>query len=225
MMRVARILCPVDFSGATRAGLRPAVSMATEHGTELILLHVLNYPAYSASQVDSRYLDIEAYYQKSEKLAHSELERLLDTETRRFCRTRNLVVRGTAYQDIVRVANEEEVDVVVMPTHSHTGVFNTVTGSVTARVLRLASCPLMTVASQHAKQRAFSVSKIICTTDFSDLAKVAFHHAVSIASGYGADLLMLHVSALREHQTNPTWRVPSPSEDERETVEHVPPGR
>ena len=195
--------------------------MATEHGAGLILLHVLRYP-YSASQARYFDADVEAYYKKCETLAQIELERLLDTETRRFCRTRNLVVMGTAYLDIVRVAKEEEVDLVVMPTHSHTGVFNTVTGSVTARVLRLASCPVMTVAPEHAEQRAFSVSKIICATDFSDLAKVAVPYAVSIASTYGADLLMLHVSALREpHRTNATWRVPSPSEDEREAVEHA----
>ena len=61
-----RIISPVDFSDTTDAGLAPAISLATEFGSELVLLHVLNVPD---PQLDggTPAFDLERYYVEMEQ--------------------------------------------------------------------------------------------------------------------------------------------------------------
>ena len=52
---------------------------------------------------------------------------------------------GDASREIVRIAREEEADVIVIATHGLTGWRHLVFGSVAEKVVRLAECPVLTI--------------------------------------------------------------------------------
>jgi nucleotide-binding universal stress UspA family protein len=55
------------------------------------------------------------------------------------------VALGSPFDEIVRFARGQEVDLIVMGTHGHTGLMHVLLGSVTEKVVRRAPCPVLTV--------------------------------------------------------------------------------
>lgn len=219
-MRPRRILCPVDFSETTEAGLAAARSLATEFGAELLLLHVLNFPYPHMDRVTPSF-DLDAYYRKMEEDALANLHALVDEDTRRFAPSRALVERGVPYQEIVRVAADCETDLIVIPTHGRTGLQHLLFGSVAEKVVRLAPCPVLTASPREAPH-PFHPEHVLFATDFSEPAERALHHAVAIARQYEARLTMLHVVTLWESDpANPAWRFPAIPAEESDAVERV----
>ena len=52
---------------------------------------------------------------------------------------------GRAYAEIVRYANEQRIEMIVMGTHGRSGLSHLLLGSVAERVVRTAGCPVLTV--------------------------------------------------------------------------------
>lgn len=217
---IKRILCPVDFSEATPFALTPAVSLATEFGAELVLVHVLDYPYPHVGPVVQGF-DIEDYYSAMEDKAAEQLDGLIDEDVREFAPVRTVVRRGSAFREIVRLAEEESPDLIVLPTNARTGLDHVLWGSVAEKVVRLAPCPVMTVSPRQEQPRAFGGERVLYATDFSKGSEHALETAVSFARHYEAELLMVHVVTVWDYDpANPEWRFPPiPSEhvDEIET--------
>jgi len=57
----------------------------------------------------------------------------------------SLLLKGTAHDQIVRAAKNRRADLIVIGTHGRTGITKLFMGSVAARVVSTASCPVMTV--------------------------------------------------------------------------------
>lgn len=219
MIEFAKILCPVDFSEATPFGLRPAVSLANEYGAELTLLHVLNYP-YPYVDALGPSFDVQAYYDEMESEAIRRLEDLVDEDDRRFATIRPEVHRGTPHVEVVGFAEEEEVDLVVLPTHGRTGIDRFLFGSVAEKVVRLAPCPVLTVSPREEAPEPFAVDRVVVPTDFSDYSEQALPYGMELAGRYDAELLMIHVVTLWDYDPgNPEWRFPTMPEEHREAVE------
>lgn len=217
---IKRILCPVDFSEATPFALTPAVSLATEFGAELVLVHVLDYPYPHVGPVVQGF-DIEDYYSAMEDKAAEQLDGLIDEDVREFAPVRTVVRRGSAFREIVRLAEEESPDLIVLPTNARTGLDHVLWGSVAEKVVRLAPCPVMTVSPRQEQPRPFGGERVLYATDFSKGSEHALETAVSFARHYEAELLMVHVVTVWDYDpANPEWRFPPiPSEhvDEIET--------
>jgi len=210
---IKRILCPVDFSEAAQFALTPAVSLATEFGAELVLLHVLDYPYPNVGPVVQGF-DIEDYYGAMEEKAVEQLESLVGEDVKKFASVRALVRRGSAFREIVRLAEEEMPDLIVLPTHARTGLDRVLWGSVAEKVVRMAPCPVMTVSPRQDEPQAFGGKRVLFATDFSKGSERALESAVSFAKHYGAELLMAHVVTVWDYDpANPDWRFPPlPSE-------------
>lgn len=210
---IKRILCPVDFSEATPFALTPAVSLATEFGAELLLVHVLDYPYPHVGPVVQGF-DIEDYYSAMEEKAVEQLDGLVDEDAREFAPVRTVVRRGSAFREIVRLAEEESPDLIVLPTQARTGLDHMLWGSVAEKVVRLAPCPVMTVSPRQEQPRPFGGERVLYATDFSKGSEHALETAVSFARHYEAELLMVHVVTVWDYDpANPEWRFPPiPSE-------------
>ncbi|MGD8329823.1 MAG: universal stress protein [Acidobacteriota bacterium] len=218
---IKRILCPVDFSEATPYALKPAVSLATEFGAELLLLHVLDYPYPHVGPVVQGF-DIEDYYGAMEEKAHEQLEGLIDDDVREYATVRVAVERGSAFREIVRLAEEEDPNLIVLPTHARTGLDHMLWGSVAEKVVRLAPCAVMTVSPRQGEPQSFGGKRVLLATDFSPGAEHALETAVSFARHYGAELLMVHVVTVWDYDpANPEWRFPPlPAEHVSEIESH-----
>lgn len=216
---IERILCPVDFSEATAFALAPALSMATEFDAELVVAHILDYPYPHVGPVVPGF-DIESYYGAMEESATRQLDALFDDETRSVVNTRSLVRRGGVYREIIRLADEEEADLIILPTHARTGIDHVLWGSVAEKVVRLAPCPVMTVSGRQGEPRPFGGERIMLATDFSQAAAGALPTAVSIAGHFDAELLMAHVVTVWDYDpANPEWRFPPIPDEQRGAME------
>jgi universal stress protein A len=147
MLPFKRILCPTDFSEPGCAGVKAAAEVASRFGAELILMHVVGaIPALDTPAGISTF-DVAAYQRELTSSAESYLKQR-QAEIPEGIPTRVLVTHGEAGHEIVRVAEEEGVDLIVMATHGSTGWRHRIFGTVTEKVVRTAHCSVLTTYFQ-----------------------------------------------------------------------------
>jgi nucleotide-binding universal stress UspA family protein len=146
MSRIRRILHATDFSAASKAAFRQAVELARANRAELTLVHVLSPvvpmagDGYVSAQV---YADLEA---AAHAAAAKQLRALAArARARGVSRVRSFVYEGQPHERITRAARARRADLVVIGTHGRTGLARLFLGSVAARVVTLATRPVLTV--------------------------------------------------------------------------------
>jgi len=141
-----RILVPIDFSTASNAALALAKRMATTSGASLHLLHVLEDPFPVAAYATDVYAAPPAGVTESWlKGAQELLDTQLTPNEQVSFRSTQEVRSGSPARDIVHYAVANDIDLIVMGTHGSGGVHHLLMGSVAERVVRSASCPVLTV--------------------------------------------------------------------------------
>jgi nucleotide-binding universal stress UspA family protein len=143
--RIRRIIHASDFSKASRAAFGKAVNLAKAYRAELLVVHVLSVvpPFLGEGYVPPNvWEEVEAGARVG---AERQLNRLVAKGRRAGVRIKSLVVLGSPYEDIVRAAKRTGADLLVLGTHGRTGLTKVLLGSVAERVLRTASCPVLTV--------------------------------------------------------------------------------
>lgn len=139
-----RILVPTDFSPCAEGAWTLAQRIATALGSELILTHVfVEGTLWSESPFNmARVRELFADQQRR-------AEAMLDswaTAARSAGLTVSMALRsGIPHDEIVILAAQKEADLIVIGTHGRGGVSRALLGSVADRVVRLASCPVLTV--------------------------------------------------------------------------------
>jgi nucleotide-binding universal stress UspA family protein len=145
MSRVRRILHPTDFSRASGAAFARAVRMAKADRAQLLLVHVLASPAPIAGE---GYIS-PAFYDEIEtsarRYAEKHLSGLQVKARKAGARTATLLREGVVHEQIIRAARSKKTDVIVIGTHGGTGLAEFFLGSIAARVVAGASCPVLTV--------------------------------------------------------------------------------
>lgn len=141
-----RVLVPVDFSEHARQALVYGAALSERTGAELHVVHVLpemSFPdPYFAEAAQLRAMARAAQERVPEALARNVRE-VLGAEAE----VHTHLEVGSPAATIVRVAEEEDVDHVVLSSHGRTGVERVLLGSVAEGVVRRASCPVLTVKS------------------------------------------------------------------------------
>jgi nucleotide-binding universal stress UspA family protein len=140
-----RILHPSDFSPASRPAFRTALALARRGRAQLVIAHVLPVlPFLPEAYVAATTYDTLLKGQRD--AAQKQLGRLVKQAKAAGVRTVGLLVEfGVPAERIARLAKARRADVIVMGTHGRTGVTRALLGSVAARVLAIAPCPVLTV--------------------------------------------------------------------------------
>ncbi len=198
MLSLTRILVPVDFS-TPMAGLLPYVkSLAKCFGSEIILLHVIDNSPIVQQSLSLAELTIElpplsSWIAEMEKcLSAYAQEELAGLPVRR------LVVVGNPAEEIVAFAHSHQVGMIVMPTHGYGRVRRFLIGSVTAKVLHDAACPVLTgahVDDSRATPRHEPIyqRRILCSLDLGPHSEQTLKWAATMARNFKARLSIVHV--------------------------------
>jgi nucleotide-binding universal stress UspA family protein len=143
--RITHILVPTDFSPGSDAALAWARDLAQQCAARLSLLHVVTDPRAMGFWTPEVY--VPPAPETRERLlreAKERLERTLPADDRsRFGVTIDARI-GAVAETILEAAREQHVDLIVMGTHGRHGLAHLLLGSVAERVLRNASCPVLT---------------------------------------------------------------------------------
>jgi len=136
-----KILVPVDFNDLTRRTLDLAVGLARTGGGRVVLFTVVD-DSFPNPDILSFQLPWADYHRHLRDEAVRRLEGLRhDAGAERVAEV--CVVRGNPARMIARFAREEECDLVVMATHGASGLHHALVGSVTRKVLHLATVPVL----------------------------------------------------------------------------------
>jgi len=142
---LTRILAPTDFSDTSAIALRYAVALAEAFRGQLHLLHVVERRVeqqWAAELAAVAALDIDA---EARAKADAELATLLTRDERSRFDARLVSRTGTPFVEIVRYAQHEDIDLIVMGTHGRGAIAHLLIGSVAENVVRKARCPVLTV--------------------------------------------------------------------------------
>jgi nucleotide-binding universal stress UspA family protein len=152
MLSIKKIICPTDFSDPAGLALAKAAELASHFGAELCLVHIV--PEVPRPTWGLQFAEDPDYYEaelaKYEKDLYGGSERKLREILAQVgapgLSSRAVVGLGSnAADEIIRIADEEKADLIVIATHGFTGWRHLVFGSVAEKVVRIASCPVLTV--------------------------------------------------------------------------------
>jgi len=145
-LRLRRILLPTDFSGCANFALPYAAEIARAAGATIVCVHVVETitPAVGFSGL-AEPMPIADISEQLEDSAERELPQLAGCDEFNGLNVEEVIVHGDAAAEIVRVANEQKVDLIVVSSHGRTGLGRMIFGSTAEAVVRHAGCPVLVV--------------------------------------------------------------------------------
>ncbi len=145
MKPIRNILVATDFSAASRPAFRRALETALSNEAALWIAHVAAPPGPMSPDgyvLPRIYEEMDLAIRTD---AQKRLRSLLGRARKLGVRARALLLRGAPHEAIARAARAHRADLVVLGTHGRTGVARFFIGSVAARVVATAPCPVLTV--------------------------------------------------------------------------------
>lgn len=144
-MELKKILVPIDFSDNSKQALRYANSFAEIFKSELLLVYVIEpilYPPdFSLGQITISTPEIH----ELDNRAKEELEKLASEERTAGVSARAFIRSGKPFMEILHLAKEEDVDLIIISSHGHSGMEHILFGSTSEKVVRKAPCPVLTL--------------------------------------------------------------------------------
>jgi universal stress protein A len=146
-LRLKKILVPIDFSPPSKNAFKYAVRFAEEFGGELTLLYVLELESMTGVVAIP---EATAFVEGDIVAAGKNLRSLIaSVRNRRIKRPHWKVRTGIPSHEIVELAKEMDVDLIVIATHGYTGWKHFCIGSTAERVVRAAPCPVLVVREKE----------------------------------------------------------------------------
>lgn len=148
MLPIRRILAPTDFSQTSKETVARASELAEHFQAEVLVAHVI--PPIPTLPPDPHHnFEIPAYQDALHENAERQLKETIASQVSEDAPARPLVRYGDPAKEIVRLAQEEEVDMIVIATHGLTGWQHLVFGSVAEKVVQTARCPVLVVRASE----------------------------------------------------------------------------
>lgn len=150
MIPFKKILCPTDFSELSYEALEAANTLALHFSAELSVIHVIPSVRFLPTSTAIPTSSGLGYQDRSVELLKRSLDEVISQRTSKELRVRPMVVMGNDFAEhILRAAEEQQVDVIVIASHGMTGWRRLMLGSVTEKVLKNASCSVLLIQAPH----------------------------------------------------------------------------
>lgn len=191
MVTLTRILCPTDFSDVSQRAEAYAVALARHYEATLHLLHV-DPPLPLMAPYGEVPVDIRLFEEQRERAA-ADLAAARDRARASGVPADTSLRGGHPAREILDIARNQAVDMVVIGTHGRGGVEHLLLGSVAEKVLRKAPCPVLVVPPAAAADKGALFTRILCPIDGSTAAADAAKFAVSLARETDGLVILLTV--------------------------------
>jgi len=181
MNKITRILFPTDFSATANNALGHALRLAAPENTELIIQHVVDdyfgpHPHWASL------FDVHELQKELDFHIEADVKKTIPN-TVSGLKIRSVISKGKPDQEIVKLANKENPDLIVMgPAKS----------AVTNRVIAQAGQAVLAVPLTSGVAPAVPIHRILVTTDFSSGSKRAINHAFDLKDSTGCEVYLVH---------------------------------
>lgn len=201
MSRIETILVPTDFSGTAAEALAYARALADRTRGRIVLVTVID-KQYLSGAADPLLqgaggVSTEWFSQLGDE-ASRRIENLVSELRASGLSAEGRITEGDPAEMIELAADELHADVIVMGTHSRTGVSRLLLGSVTDRVTRVARCPVLAVPPHSYTDEAGvpktdePFERILFATDFSSGADPALTTTRELATALRSEVILTH---------------------------------
>jgi nucleotide-binding universal stress UspA family protein len=143
-MQFRHILAPTDFSEYSKTAVASALELAKKFGAKLTIMHVVELPPYPVEGYVPPNLSA-TFLEDLERQATVDLAQVVPEAEAAKVEVARVVAVGTPYRTIIETAEANHVDLIVMATAGRTGFSHLILGSIAERVVRTASCPVLTI--------------------------------------------------------------------------------
>ena len=194
MIEIRRILCPIDFSDYSRRALDHAVAIARWYGSTITVLHV--FAPVPVTTFGPGVFETFALPGADRGQLLADTNRFIESEIAPGMAIEAAIREGNPASEILDQAASMKADLLVIGSHGRSGFERLLLGSVTEKVLRKASCPVLTVPrrlSDAVPAGPVLYKRILCPVDFSDSSLRALDYAMLLAREADAQLAVLHV--------------------------------
>jgi nucleotide-binding universal stress UspA family protein len=191
MKRFSKILAPIAFSARCEGAVQYAEALACHFQSELTLLHVV-MPLQTYGFPDALAVAPELL-EETLAAGKSQLDAFL-AEGLKGINVKREVLEGEPAQTIVDYANSGKYDLIVLPTHGYGPFRRFLLGSVTAKVLHDAHCPVWTGPHLESAPAYPSISfgKVLCAIDLGPASRAVLEWGNNFAREYGSELAVVH---------------------------------
>jgi len=189
-MMIKNILCAVDRSPSSLQAFGYAIALARWQKARLSLLEVIEEaPPPGVTRAPKS----DSVPTETRTTLERDLRRVLTARRASDVQVEIFMRKGKVVQEILAQAKASRSDLLVIGSHGRGGVQRLVLGSVAEKVLRLATCPVLTVRSgvRLARRSRSPFATILCPTDFSVAANNALAYAKRLAREADAKLIAM----------------------------------
>ena len=201
MIKINKILCPLDFSKCSKVALKNAIELAKKVNAELHLFHAILMYEDDSYKPDDRLHDNIVSYALIEDISNQKLKNIaVDLAGDGF---KVVTVSSRAFsaaEEILRYAEDNQIDLIIMGTHGRTAISHLLLGSVAERIIRMSKCPVLTFRKDWKDQGEYK--SILVPIDFSDHSKLALQYALELAELYNSEITLFHAF---EQQMHPSF--------------------
>lgn len=204
MLNIRNILFPVDFSRCAVEAAAQVREMALRLAARVTLLNTIEIPQgwYTTAEVEAF-----AAMVNIDELRETRKRKLDEFQSQHFSEipSRTLLKQGDPADTILESIEPESVDLIMMPTQGCGLIRRTMLGSVTAKVLHHAPCPVWTAAHlDQAPHIAGGTPKLLCALDLKESSVLLLRQACTLAAKLGADLEAVHVVSVSGIPSDPS---------------------
>ena len=194
------ILVPIDFSPLSQKAIIYAQGFAEKFGSIVHLVHIVE-PIPVVVGIDAAPVPPPISRQDLAKFERDLAD--LAKELPPGLVGRTIVREGWAVVEVISVAKELQIDLIIVPTHGHSGIQRVLFGSNAEGIIRKAPCAVLVVrpaerefinrSNTPEKRVTFALKNSLVPVDFSDSSRAALGYAVTLARRFQAKLICLHV--------------------------------
>jgi len=190
MISIKRILIPVDFSRTSRNAVALGISVAREFQARTFVAHIVPHsgillgggPTDAGMEERSRY-----------EAAKRDIPDLIPAEHWAHGSIESLIRVGDIDTELLKIVDENHIDLIIMGTHGRRPPARWFIGSVTERMLRKMPRPVMTLS--HVQTAPTIFKRILYATDLSEDSAIGFRFAIEFARMMNARVKVIHVAA------------------------------
>lgn len=184
------ILVPTDFSNYSLMAIRTAVPIAIATGAKIILIHnVYTEAKWETMSISKRHQYPETW--KKIREAEKKMSLLVNSHLFRKVSVSNMITYGVAYEEIVARAKQLKVDLILIGSHGNEASERYFIGSTVQKVLREASCPVMTIPKNF---KPGHWKKLVFAADFSQETYKYFEKIKNLALALNSVVYLMFVN-------------------------------